>query len=367
MSRWAWAEVAAAAIEHNVRVVVDHVAPARVWAVVKANGYGHGAVLAARAAQAGGAHGLCVALVEEGVAIRQAGIDGPILVLSEQPPDTLPAAVRHRLALTVYSEGPVAALAALGAVAHPVHLKIDTGMHRVGVPVHRAVALADRIAASPAADFAGVFTHLAVADAPEHPFTDRQLDRFDEALAALAGSGHHPPLVHAANSAGALTRPRARYGMVRAGITIYGIPPGPAVRPYCAELRPALSFHARVSHVQRVAAGEGISYGLRHTFERDTTVATLPLGYADGVPRRLFEVGGAVLVGGRRRPIVGVVTMDQLMVDCGNDPVEVGDAAVLLGRQGAQAISATEWAEALGTIPYEVVCGISARVDRRPV
>jgi alanine racemase len=175
--------------------------------------------------------------------------------------------------------------------------------------------------------------------------------------------------VHAANSAGALAHPRARYDLVRAGIAIYGLLPGPGVRHLCGELTPALSLHARVSQVKRVAAGDRISYGLRHTFERDTTVATLPLGYADGVPRRLHAAaaGGAALVGGRRRPIVGVVTMDQLMVDCGDDRVDVGDEAVLIGTQGAQSVTADDWAEALGTIAYEVVCGISARVERRTV
>ena len=367
VSRWAWAEVSVAAIEHNVRSIAATVAPAQVWAVVKANGYGHGAVLAARAARAGGALGLCVALVQEGVALREAGVTGPILVLSEQPAAALAGAVHHDLAITLYSEAQIAALAACGAVYHPVHLKIDTGMRRVGVSPDDAVALADVIAASPAVRLAGVLTHLAAADEPENPFTEHQLDRFDEVLAALAAAGHHPPLVHAANSAGALTHPRARYGMVRAGIAIYGISPGPGVDHLCADLQPALSLLARVSHVKRVAAGEGISYGLRHTFERDTTVATLPLGYADGVPRRLQAVGGTVLLGGHRRRIVGVVTMDQLMVDCGDDDINSGDDVVLIGSQGGHTITAADWAEALDTIAYEIVCGISARVERLPV
>ena len=367
MSRWAWAEVSPAAIEHNVRTLCADVQPAELWAVVKADGYGHGASLAARAALAGGATGLCVALVQEGVALRQAGIDAPLLVLSEQPAEALEAAVRHRLALTVYSLDMIAAIAAAGGVGHPVHLKVDTGMRRVGATEHHAVDLADAIAASPAVELAGVFTHLAVADEPLNPFTDHQLDRFDAVLAALAAAGHHPRLVHAANSAGAIAHPRARYSLVRAGIVIYGIAPGPGVAAQCTQLQPALSLHARVSHVKRVAAGDRISYGLRHTFDRDTTVATLPIGYADGVPRRLHAVGGTVLVGGHHRPIVGVVTMDQLMVDCGDAAVQPGDDAVLLGRQGAQQITADDWAAALDTIAYEVVCGLSARVERRVV
>ncbi|MGB8859572.1 MAG: alanine racemase [Ilumatobacteraceae bacterium] len=365
MSRWAWVEVSAAAIESNTRTLATLVSPAQVWAVVKADGYGHGAVLAARAAVAGGARGLCVALVQEGVALRKAGIEGPILVLSEQPAAALPDAVQHALTLTVYSEAQVVALAASGAVDHPVHLKVDTGMRRVGAAERDARALADAIAASPAVRLEGVFTHLAVADEPENPFTEHQLDRFDEVLATLAAAGHRPPLVHAANSAGALAHPRARYGMVRTGIAVYGISPGPGVDHLCGGLVPALSLHARVAHVKRVQAGDAVSYGLRHTFERDTTVATLPLGYADGVPRRLHAVGGSVLIGGHHRPIVGVVTMDQLMVDCGDDVVAPGDEAVLIGAQGAQSITAAEWADALDTIAYEIVCGISGRVERR--
>ena len=367
MSRWAWAEVSAAAIEHNVRTIGATAAPAQVWAVVKADGYGHGAVLAARAALAGGAHGLCVALVQEGVALRAAGVPGPILVLSEQPAAQTSAALDADLQLTVYSREGVAAIAAAGGVGHPVHLKIDTGMRRVGAHTNAAVSVAAEIEASPATTLAGVFTHLAVADEPENPYTDHQLDRFDEVLATLHAAGHHPPLVHAANSSGAIAHPRARYDMVRAGIAIYGISPGPGVDHLCAGLRPALSLRARVGHVKRVSAGERISYGLRHGFERDTTVATLPLGYADGVPRRLHAVGGAVLLGGQPRPIVGVVTMDQLMVDCGDDQVAVGDEAVLLGTQGGHTITAADWAERLDTIAYEIVCGISARVERRPV
>jgi alanine racemase len=367
VSRWAWAEVSAAAIEHNVRTLAATVSPAQVWVAVKADGYGHGALLAARAAQAAGAQGLCVALVQEGVALRVAGIAGPILVLSEQPPESLRAAVQNRLATTVYSSGQIAQLEARGAIDHPVHLKIDTGMRRVGVAEADAVALADMIAASPAVTLAGVFTHLAVADEPDNPFTDHQLDRFDEVVAALAAAGHRPPLVHAANSAGALAHPRARYEMVRLGIGVYGIASAPTVDNVFAALRPALSLHARVSHVKRVAAGERISYGLRHTFERDTTVATLPIGYADGVPRRLYAVGGNVLIGGQRRPIVGVVTMDQLMVDCGDDLVQPGDEAVLIGTQGVLTIVAADWAVALDTIAYEIVCGISSRIERRPV
>ena len=372
MTRWAWAEVSAAAIEHNVRVLAQDVTsawPVQVWVVVKANGYGHGALTAARAAVAGGASGLCVALVSEAAQLRAAGIDAPILVLTEQPHDDLPDAVRLGLRLAVYRPEYLAAIEAAGGTDVPVHLKLDTGMQRVGARPDDAVAMADAITTSPATVLEGVFTHLAAADEPDHPSNREQLDRFDAALDALSAAGHRPTLVHAANSAGAIVYPRARYSMVRPGIAVYGISPGPEVDATVAELglQPALSLRARVSFVKRVTGGSRISYGLRHTFSRDTTVATVPIGYADGVPRRLFSMGGEVLLGGVRRRIVGVVTMDQLMVDCGDDHVEVGDEVVLIGSQGQHHVTASEWGELLGTIGYEVVCAISSRVERRPV
>lgn len=365
MTRWAWAEVDLGAVRHNVEVLCAVAAPAVVWANVKANGYGHGAIEVAGAALRGGATGLCVALVQEGLELRGAGFDCPVLVLSEQPPSELGDAIEAGLDLTVYSDAQLGAIAAAGGHQHPVHLKVDTGMRRVGAAAGDALALADAIAASGAVRLAGVCTHLAVADDPTDPFTTAQLEMFDDVLTALAVAGHHPPLVHAANSAATLAFPDSRFDMVRAGIAIYGIPPGPALGRSAAALLPAMSLRARVSYVKSVRAGDRISYGLRHRFEGNTNVATLPIGYADGVPRRLFEAGGEVLVGGRRRPIVGVVTMDQLMVDCGRDAVAVGDDAVLIGAQGREWITATEWAQRLGTIAYEVVCGISSRIARR--
>lgn len=365
MSRWAWADVDLDAVRHNVDLLCSVAAPADVWAVVKADGYGHGIVPVARTALAAGAVGLCVALVQEGVALRTAGIDCPILVLSEQPSAELTDAVRHGLELTVYSHGQLLAIATAGGRDHPVHLKIDTGMRRVGAAAADALGLAAAISESVAVRLAGVCTHLAVADDPADSFTAVQIEAFDDVLTALAVAGHHPSLVHAANSAATLAHPTARFDMVRAGIAIYGISPGPALDQLAGGLRPALSLRARVSHVKEVRAGDRISYGLQHRFDAATIVATLPLGYADGVPRRLFAGGGEVLIGGRRRPIVGVVTMDQLMVDCGSSNVALGDEAVLIGSQGVDSITAAEWAERLGTIGYEVVCGISARVERR--
>lgn len=368
-ARWVWAEVDLDAIAHNVGVVRAAVAPAAVWAVVKADAYGHGAAPVARAALDARAAGLCVAITDEGIALRDAGIDAPILVLSEQPPERAGDLIAYDLSATVYRQDTIATLAAAaraaGVVDHPVHIKLDTGMRRVGAPVEHAGALADAVAAcAPALRLEGVLTHLPVADEPTRPETDCALDALAGALDDLAVAGHRVDVAHAANSAAGLAFPRSRLSLVRAGIAIYGIEPGPGVADLCAGLRPAMSLHARVSFVKRVGAGDGISYGLRSRVESATTVATVPIGYADGVPRRLALCGGSVLIRGIRRPIVGVVTMDQLMVECRDGPVEVGDEVILLGRQGDDAIRAEEWAQLLDTIPYEIVCGIGPRVRR---
>jgi alanine racemase len=360
-TRWAWAEVDLDAIAHNVGVLRRAAAPAAVWAVVKADAYGHGLLPVARAAVRAGCEGLCVALTSEGVALRDAGVDAPILVLSEQPPEDTAAIVSHRLTPTVSTADGIDALAAQRVRGVDVHLKIDTGMNRVGAAPADGLRLAERIeAAGPWLRLAGIFTHLAIADEPDDPYTAEQLARFEEVLAAVPTV----PVTHAANSAGALAHERARRSFVRAGIALYGIPPGPGVDHLCRELRPAMTLKARVSFVKRVGAGARISYGLRHTFAAESTVATLPIGYADGV-RRGLSGADVVLIGGRRRPITGVVTMDQLMVDCGDDPVRPGDEAVLIGTQGEERITAEDWAGLLGTIGYEVVCGISGRVPRR--
>ena len=366
-TRWAWVEIDLDAIEHNVRQLRAMVAPSAVWAVVKADGYGHGAVDVARAAIRGGAEGLCVALVAEGIELRRAGIDIPILLLSEQPAETAARIVEFRLTPTVYSRAFLDALVRAKPNGLPIHLKIDTGMQRVGAHPHSVPSLIASITErAPAVRLAGVYTHLAVADELDHDFTEVQLNRLDAALA-------HVPAgipVHAANSAGAIAHPAARRDLVRAGIAIYGVTPGPGVNHLIDDLKPALELRARVGYVKQVVAGSRISYGLRHEFTHDTTVATVPLGYADGVPRRLAATGGEVLVHGVRRPIVGVITMDQLMIDCGDLPVAIGDEVVLIGTargdDGDERILAEEWAERLDTIGYEIVCGISTRVPRVP-
>ena len=349
-----------------LRTLVD--GPA-LCAVVKADGYGHGSIEVAHAALAGGATWLAVALVEEGHVLRDAGIDVPVLVLSEPPPDVMAEALDAALTPTLYThEGIDSAIEAVrrrpGTGPWQVHLKVDTGMHRVGAHPTDVLSLAERIAAAPELELGGTFTHLAVADEPERPETDAQLDRYEGVLAQLEQHGIDPGLRHAANSAGAIAHPRARYDLVRVGIALYGVAPAAALADE-VQLAPAMSLRAEVTLVKQLQAGDGVSYGLRHVFDRPATVAVVPLGYADGVPRRLGTAGGQVLIGGVRRPIRGVVTMDQLIVEVTDGlAVRPGDPVVLLGDQGDERITAQEWADRLDTIPYEVICGFSVRLPR---
>jgi alanine racemase len=364
----AWADVDLDAVAANAATLRALVGPAEVCAVVKADGYGHGAVPVARAALSGGATWLAVAQAPEATELRAAGLDAPILLLSEPRPDEVRAVVDDALVVTVGSLAAVTALATAGRPSSPipVHLKIDTGMHRVGAAPEDAVRLATAVADQPALRLDAVWTHCPVADEPDNPFTAEQLARFDDAVAEITAAGIDVPLRHAANSAAAIIHPGARYDLVRCGIAIYGIPPARALDGR-VHLEPALRVCTQVASLRWIAAGDGVSYGLHHRAAADTTVATLPIGYADGVTRRLGLAGQPVLIGGQRRPMVGAVTMDQVMVDVGsNGDVEIGDEVVLLGAQGHDRISPDDWATALGTISYEVVCGLGPRVERRP-
>jgi len=367
-NRWAWAEVDLSALANNVKTLAKQAGQAELWATVKANGYGHGAVEVAQTAVASGARGLCVALADEAHELRQAKIAAPILVVSEQPQDQHEQMLLDDVCATLYNEATISSYAEtaqrLGVVGK-VHLKVDTGMHRVGTPIEDALARAKQISKLQSLTLEGVYTHFAAADLPEHSQTDLQLTKFREFVKVLEQNSLRPKYVHTANSSASLRNLDLTTDIVRVGIAIYGIAPSVELESISTKLKPVMSVHARVSHLQRLGAGEGISYGLRYKLEQPATIATLPIGYADGIPRRLWSVGGEVLINGARCPIVGVVTMDQLMVNCGEMPVKIGDQVVLLGSQGSQTITANQIATSLETIGYEIVCGISSRVPRR--
>ena len=362
VDRWAWADVDLDALTHNVGELRAAIGDAELWVVVKANGYGHGDVPCAMTAINAGAKGLLVALAEEAVVLRHAGIDEPILVLSEQPRSDWQTMIDHNLIFTVYNLETARELARMRGKHRLIHahVKIDTGMNRVGVAPENAMEVIDTLR-NGGIVLDGVYTHLACADEPERPENARQLDAFDAFITKLHERGIHPPRIHAANSAGAVLIPRSRFNFVRAGIALYGIRPSSQCN---LDLKPAMSLRARVSHIHTVKAGQPVSYGARWIAPADTVIATVPIGYADGVARRLSFVDGEVLIGGKRRPIRGAITMDQLMVEV--DPsVKIGDEVVLMGSQGDEAIRAEEIASKLDTIPYEVVCGVSVRIERK--
>jgi len=375
-SRPAWAEIDLAAVAHNAAVLARLVAPAELCAVVKAHGYGHGGPAVARAALAGGAGRLAVALVDEGAELREHGVTAPVLLLSECDPAAAATALSYGLTPTLYSaEGIAAFSAAALAAGRPVgvHVKVDTGMHRVGAAPEDLRAIAAAVVAERSLQLEGIWTHLPVADgeAGDRAYTEGQLALFDRLVAELAAAGLRAPLLHAANTAGAIAFPQARYDMVRCGLGLYGYLPGRSVQGAFdaqaggEQLRPAMALKARVVAVRMLQAGERPSYGRLRPLPARSLVATVPIGYADGVPRSLFDGGYEVLINGARRPLAGAVTMDQLVVDCGGDAsVRPGDEVVLLGRQGDEEITADDWAAMAGTISYEVVCGVGPRMPR---
>lgn len=370
-----WLDIDLDALTSNAALLAGIASPAALCAVVKADGYGHGAADAARAALAGGASGLAVALVEEGVALREAGVEAPVLLLSEPSSEGLAEAVRRGLTPTLYTPGGVEVVARLAAAQGRrigVQVKLDTGMHRVGASPEQLGEVLERVSAAGGILVEALWSHLAVADDPDDPFTAVQLERLLDAYRRFfPGPAARRPALHLANSAGALAHPATRLDMVRCGISLYGYDPSRAAgaaRAVPERLAPVLSWKARVHLVRSLQAGEAMSYGLLRPLAGDSDVAVVPAGYHDGVPRRLFHAGGEVLIGGRRRPIAGQVTMDQVLVDCGpGSGVRPGDEVVLLGSQGDETVTADEWAERLGTISYEVLCGIGPRVPRRAV
>lgn len=364
------ATVDLSAIVHNLRLVRQRADGRDVLFAVKADAYGHGAVAVAREVQAtGAADWLAVATVAEGQELVEAGITLPILKLSPADPQDLSAAVTSGLRLTVLDTATVAqaeeAASRLGLRAE-VHIGVDSGMGRIGLPPERIGEVAAAVDASPHLDLEGVFTHLPISDVPEgRRFTVDQIRRFLDAVNAVQRDRGPIPQVHVANSGAILGHDLTDTTMVRAGIVGYGYDPDPAgPNSQGIGLRPALSWTSHVSFLKTVEAGTTIGYGRTWTAPRRTVIATVPVGYADGYPR-LLSNRGQVLVGEQRRPVVGRVCMDQIMVDLG--PVtdaEVGDEVVLIGTQGDLVITADELAELTGTISYEITCDISKRVDR---
>ncbi|MFO7961203.1 MAG: alanine racemase [Nitriliruptoraceae bacterium] len=398
-------EVDLDAIAHNVARLAAAAPEAAICAVVKADAYGHGAVPVARAAVDAGATWLAVALVEEGIELREAGLEARILVLSEPPIAAIGDLIGAELTPTVYREPFIAVLDAHGQARDqpiPVHFKVDTGMGRVGTPPDQWQHQLLQLATASGVEVEGLYTHLARADEPQVDTTAQQLAAFDRAVAQAARLGIRPRLLHAANTAGVLLHPAARRDLVRPGIGVYGLSASGEVDAADHGLQPALRLVSEVSFTKYVAANTPLSYGHRWRAPEDGWVATVPIGYGDGVPRRLTN-RAQVLLGGRRRPVVGTITMDQLLVWCADEEPGIGDEVVLLGAgqpapggTGAgtspgfpdrpsspdtasspdpasspirpdpveQRIRVEEWADATDTITYEIVTSLTARLPR---
>ncbi|HEV7977138.1 alanine racemase [Amycolatopsis sp.] len=353
-------------IRHNVSLLAARaaVSGAETMAVVKADGYGHGALPVARAALEAGATWLGACSLGEALDLRRAGITARLFSWLDTPDvDFLPA-LTHGIDLSVSSVGELARVAdAAQRAGSParVHLKIDTGLSRNGCPAYEWPALV-KAANDPAFDVVGIWSHLACADEPGHPSIDAQAARFRTAYELACGAGLNP-LRHIANSAAVLTRPELHFDLVRTGIAMYGLNPVPQQE----DLRPAMKFHSSVVLTKRLPAGESVSYGHSWTATRDTTLALVPVGYADGVPRSLSGRMD-VWLGGKRRPVVGRVCMDQLIVDCGDDEPGIGSEVILFGAGTRGEPTAREWADTLGTIDYEIVTSMyRPRVRRQYV
>ncbi|MBN9202692.1 MAG: alanine racemase [Microbacterium chocolatum] len=355
------------AIEHNVRHL-RALTGSEVIAVVKADGYGHGAVRSAAAALAGGAARLGVADVGEALALRRGGIDAPVLAWLHAPGEDFREAAAHGIELGISRYEQLQQAAAAASADHPVavHLKLETGLSRNGVaPADWRVLFAEaaRLERIGHLRVRGIFSHLSNTSVDD----DRAaLRRFEEGLGAAAVAGLAPPLRHLAASHAAIALPEARFGCVRLGVSIYGLSPFDDKTSADLGLRPAMTLRAPVAAVRRVPAGAGVSYGYTHRTDAETTLALVPLGYADGVPRQASSAG-PVVIGGRRFAVSGRIAMDQFVVDVGDHPVAVGDEAVLFGDPTLGMPSADEWARAADTINYEIVTRIGPRVVRTPV
>ena len=358
-----WVTIDLDAIKNNVRYFLDRNS-VQVMAIVKANAYGHGAVPVAQAALEAGATWCGVARTNEALELRQAGIECPILLLGYTPEAWYEEMIHHQISMTVWDTKQIENISGVASKINSkakLHLKVDTGMSRLGADPKEVIRMLHGIAAFPNIQIEGLFTHFARADETDSKPTDAQEEQFHGLLAKLKEASIQIPLVHAANSAASLTRPSVYFNCVRVGIAMYGLHPSPE-RPLPAVFRSVLAWKSVLSQVKLLPPGRGISYGHEYVTSREERIGTIPVGYADGFRR---VPGNQVLVGGRKVPVLGRVTMDQIMVQLDAVPeANAGDEVVLLGVQGEQSITAEEIADRWGTINYEVTSGIAHRVPR---
>ena len=360
-----WAEIDLPVLSENLAAVRRRIGPRPIMAVVKADAYGHGAAVVARALETEGVERFGVAIPEEGIELRRAGIQAPILVLGGFAPPQADLLLQHHLVPAVFRPDQVESLSSAAArrgVPATAHLKVDTGMGRLGVPVADVPAFLQSVRGSVSIRLTGVFSHLAVADEPADSFTALQIDRFQAAIAALRAVGLSPDEIHLANSAAIMDHPPAWLTLVRPGLVLYGYRPSPRVTPL--PVRPVLSLKTRIIYMKEVPPGTTLGYGRTFEARRTTRVASLALGYDDGLPR-LLSNRGHVLVRGRRAPIIGRVSMDLTTVDVTDIPrAALLDEVTVIGASGFEVLGADQIAAWAETISWEVLCGIGSRVPR---
>ncbi|MDW7679670.1 MAG: alanine racemase [bacterium] len=360
------AEIDISAIVYNLKQIKKRVSPARVMAVVKADGYGHGVIPVARAAISAGVDCLGVALVEEATELRAAGIDHPVLVFGGAFENQLELFVDYDLELTVYTESIAQTCSRIAQSRNrilDVHVKVDTGMGRVGVPFEAAPSFVEWLSQLKNIRLKGIYTHFATSDEKDKKYASLQLNRFNKVLASVRLKGIEIPIKHAANSGAILDLPQAYLDMVRPGVMMYGYYPSPETSQSIA-IKPAMTFKSKVCFIKNVAQNTSISYGRKYITPSSTRIATIPVGYADGY-NRLLTNQGIVTIRGKKFPIVGRVCMDLIMADLGDDQtIEINDEVILFGPQSRNAFTVEEICQKIGTIPYEVTCWISKRVPR---
>ena len=374
----AWVEIDRSALAHNVRQIRSLLAPStQIMAVVKADGYGHGAIEVARTIIDCGVEWLAVATVTEGIELRTAGIFAPMMILGAvnsqaqaqaivewhlQP--TLCTIDQAVLLSKAISQGKGDANATFEPpLPLAVHLKLDTGMSRLGANWQQAVAFYSEVANLPYLHIGSLYSHLATADDIDPTVMELQIDRFERSQAAIVAAGYPLPPLHLANSAGIMVTDRVHYQLVRPGLSLYGLYPAPHLRS-AIDLQPVMSVRARVSQVKQITAGTGVSYGYRYIADRDMPIAIVEIGYADGIPRRLSD-RMQVAIRGKLVPQIGTITMDRIVIDISQIPdLQVGEIVTILGRDGAVEITADDWANELGTISWEILCGFKHRLPR---
>jgi len=350
-------------LRFNFREIRKKIAPARLIPVVKADAYGHGAIPVARCLVDEGADLLAVAQYQEAMDLRHSGIDVPILIFGRLMPDELPEAIRAGFRITLFGAADIRWIEGVpGDQPAHVHVNVETGMGRVGVLLDREGDFFDQLTRSRRCIWEGLYSHFATSDESDKTYAQEQLSRFSSLITQLETKGARPPLIHMANSGAILDMPLSYFDACRCGIMLYGHYPSTETSR-SIPLKQVMTLNTAVAHLRRLPAGHNVSYGRRWTTDRETTIAVLPIGYADGIRRHLTG-RLQTLIGGRYYPVVGTITMDQMMVDIGDDQVAVGDAVLIWGDAENGSIQVLDVAESMGSIPYEMTCGISRRVRR---